>query len=177
MNQDTLFATTSGKFATARRGALDLSEVDFIRAHLGRKVPVRHIAAMLRRPLSDVQPWVEEARKPPPEPEPEAFVPVVPRRPSVVLSLWRGLLPVPVTMDGIARDVAAKHGLTLEQLRGRSRKRRIAHPRQEAMWRMMETERWSTIRVGRYFDRDHSTVIHACQVHAKRVAVLLAEAA
>lgn len=60
----------------------------------------------------------------------------------------------------IAQEVAAEAGLTLEELKSPSRERRVAWPRQEAMLRMLEAGA-SLPRAGRFFDRDHTTVLHA----------------
>ncbi len=88
-----------------------------------------------------------------------------------VLSLWKGLITIPVrpvTMLEIAELVAARHKLSVEELRGPSLRRKIAHARQEAMALTYATGRFSTTQVGRYYSRDHTTVIHARRRHAER---------
>jgi chromosomal replication initiator protein len=88
----------------------------------------------------------------------------------MVLSLYRGLIPKRApTMREIAELVAERRGLTLEELRGSSRVHKVCHPRQEAMALIMAQGRFSYPQVGRFFDRDHSTVIHAVQAYAERV--------
>lgn len=90
----------------------------------------------------------------------------------LVLSLYRGLIeviPPPPTMREIATEVATKHGLTLDELRGPQRARRFAHPRQEAFALAMATGRFSTPQVGRFFgDRDHATVIYGVRAYEAR---------
>lgn len=60
-------------------------------------------------------------------------------------------------------DVAAHFDLTVEALRGPSRKQALAYPRQVAMYLAHEHCGKSYPQLAREFDRDHSTVIHAVQ--------------
>lgn len=88
-----------------------------------------------------------------------------------LLSLWRHDMPAlsQITMANIAARIAEKYGLTVEELKGERRTDRIAQPRQEAMWEMMQTGKWSTSRVGMFLgDRDHTTVIYGARAHEKR---------
>jgi chromosomal replication initiation ATPase DnaA len=90
-----------------------------------------------------------------------------------VLSLWRGELVVSgTTWKDTARAVADKHGLTLAELLGPSRVRKVAHARQEAMALVHHEHKLSTVRVGQLFGgRDHTTVLHALkQVTARAEA-------
>lgn len=75
------------------------------------------------------------------------------------------------TMRSIVADVARKYGLTVEALRGPSRIRSVSWPRQEAMWRMINTKRYSLPQVGRFFNRDHTTVLHGWRQVEKRRAL------
>ena len=86
----------------------------------------------------------------------------------IVLSLFRGLINVPQSMREIATLVAERHGLTLEELRGPSRKHRVSRPRQEAMAFMRAEGRFSYPQIARYFGKDHTTVLHAVRAHAAR---------
>jgi len=83
------------------------------------------------------------------------------------VSLWRGELAIRrgPTMAQIAAEVAAKHGLTVEELRGPARGFKVAHPRQEAMARMRAETSQSLTAIGRYFGRDHTTVMHGVRTH------------
>lgn len=90
-----------------------------------------------------------------------------------VLSLWRGELLVPgTTWKDTARAVAHQHGLTLDDLIGPARARRVSHPRQEAMALVVHEHKLSTVRVGQLFgNRDHTTVMHAIRaVEARQAA-------
>jgi chromosomal replication initiation ATPase DnaA len=94
-------------------------------------------------------------------------------------------LPAPdhaQSMASIAAIIAAKYELTVQELRGPGRFKYAAHPRQEAMWTMRQVKladgshRFSTTQIGRYFNRDHSTVVHGCSAYAAR-AIAAQEAA
>jgi len=87
-----------------------------------------------------------------------------------------GALPTTVSMADIAVCVAAKHGITVEQLKMRGSTRAIARPRQEAMWAMRQVRwrdgplRYSLPQIGRFFGGfDHTTVLHAVRAHQKRI--------
>lgn len=89
----------------------------------------------------------------------------------LVLSLYRGLIevvPPPPTMREIAVGIATKHGLTLDELMGPQRAWRFSHPRQEAMAAIVATRRFSFPQIGRFFNRDHTTVLYAARIHLAR---------
>lgn len=89
-----------------------------------------------------------------------------------VLSLYRGLIERPPhrpTMREIAGLVAAGHGLTIEDLRGRSRVRQIVLSRQEAMALIRINTSHSLPKIGRFFNRDHTTVLHGIRAYRGRV--------
>lgn len=73
----------------------------------------------------------------------------------------------PVSMRRIAIDVAMKHQITIEELTGPKRHHRQAHPRQEAMFRMKRSG-YSHSAIGRFFGRDHTTVMHGVRAHEAR---------
>lgn len=86
------------------------------------------------------------------------------------------------TMRAIVDAVAKHHGLTVEQLRGPSRKFFIAHPRQEAMWLMRQVKDWqgrnrySLPQIGEFMGaRDHTTILHGVRAHQARVDKAKAE--
>lgn len=86
-----------------------------------------------------------------------------------VLSLWRGWIKPPCTMAGILQEVAAAHDVTVEDLKGQCRHKWIVHPRQEAMWMMVQTGRFSLPQIAVLFNRDHTTVLHGWRQHGKRL--------
>lgn len=92
-------------------------------------------------------------------------------------------LPVPVkivnsgglTVKHIAASVAAYYGIDQRALTVRIRTPSIARPRMVAMYLAREMVRIdgapiSFSRIGREFYRDHTTVIHACNVTRERMA-------
>lgn len=89
-----------------------------------------------------------------------------------ILSLWRGEIHLRKTITGrqIAREVAARHGLTLEDFESPTRRRAIAWPRQEAMWAIRQNTHLSYPQIARIFrKKDHTTIIHGERAHAKRI--------
>ncbi len=71
----------------------------------------------------------------------------------------------------IAGAVALAHGLTTGDLRSRSRSTRISRVRADAMLLIRELLELSFPAIGALFFRDHSTVMHACDVaRARRLA-------
>ncbi len=74
--------------------------------------------------------------------------------------------------DEIINRVAQYFGLDVSQVKGRSRKRDIARPRQVAMYLIREETDASLPQIGDLLDgRDHSTILYGCE----RVAELLEE--
>ena len=89
------------------------------------------------------------------------------------LSLWKGVVGPRVdtrTLRQIAEDVAATHGLTLEEMKAPTSARRISHPRQEAMAAMRATGRYSLSQIGGFFSLHHSSALHGARAHEARVA-------
>jgi chromosomal replication initiation ATPase DnaA len=79
-------------------------------------------------------------------------------------------------MTDIADVVAAQHGLTADELLGPSMLKPVCRARFEAMWVMDQRrredgqKRWSRCQIGRFFHRDHTTVINGVRRHAERLA-------
>lgn len=103
----------------------------------------------------------------------------------ILQSLWKGPL---VVIDGvvipkvvfsrlkptaktIVRQVAAEHGLTLEELTGPSSVKPISRARHEAMWRLRQETKLSAMQIARALGRtDHTTALWGIRRHAKRIA-------
>lgn len=64
-------------------------------------------------------------------------------------------------MQNIALAVADQAQLSVQDLRGPVRKRSVARPRQIAMFITREMTGQSLPNIGRFYHRDHTTVIHA----------------
>ena len=72
----------------------------------------------------------------------------------------RDLNPAEVARSIIA-DVAREHDVTREEILSRSNPMRIVTARHDAMHRVRQELGWSYERIGRLFNRDHSTVLAA----------------
>ncbi len=64
--------------------------------------------------------------------------------------------------ESIVHVAATHYGITRDQLKGKRRTNSVALPRQIAMYLMRRMTTLSLSEIGRFFDRDHTTVIHAC---------------
>lgn len=67
------------------------------------------------------------------------------------------------SIAAVQETVARECGVTVADLRGPRRMRRIAHPRQIAMALARELTGASLPEIGRQFGRDHTTVLHGCR--------------
>ena len=72
------------------------------------------------------------------------------------------------SMLEIAASVAGKHRLGVKDLKGQNKYRRVAQPRQEAMWEMHQAG-YSYPQIGRFLNRDHTTVMHGVRAHEARM--------
>ena len=74
-------------------------------------------------------------------------------------------------IDRIVRDVAARHGVFVGEILGRTRTAQICRARFEAMWLAYQERRADGSRlytlpfIGRCFGRDHTSVLHAIRRH------------
>lgn len=66
-----------------------------------------------------------------------------------------------VTIETIAQVIAFEHGITLNDIRGKNRKKQIVTPRHIAMYIAHNITELSTTEIGQFFGRDHSSVTHA----------------
>jgi chromosomal replication initiator protein len=74
-----------------------------------------------------------------------------------------------VAFDEIANAVCDHFGLRPADLRSKRRSRNVAVPRQLAMYLCRKLMNTSFPHIGELFERDHSTVMHACDVTARRI--------
>lgn len=72
--------------------------------------------------------------------------------------------PAAITIQAIQEVVADHYGVTVRDLKLRSRARAVAFPRQVAMYLCRELTNASLPKIGEDFGgRDHTTVLHACE--------------
>lgn len=70
----------------------------------------------------------------------------------------------------IKRDIAHKHGVSVEDIDGPRRTAKIARARQEAMWLAYRSTRITLMPLGRLFNRDHTSVLWGIRQHEARMA-------
>jgi chromosomal replication initiator protein len=68
-----------------------------------------------------------------------------------------------VTIDNIMRIVSSYYNIRVADLSSKRRSRSLARPRQVAMSLAKELTEHSLPEIGRAFDKDHTTVLHACK--------------
>ncbi len=78
--------------------------------------------------------------------------------------------PAVRSLEEIVRLVASAYGLDPERLRARTRERRIARPRQVAMFLCRRYTDASLKRIGDALGRDHTSVLHAIRAVEQRIA-------
>ena len=82
--------------------------------------------------------------------------------------------PVQYAMRRIAEEVAADHSLHVRDLTGQSRVKHICAARFEAMFRIYEERHpdgrrvYSMTQLGRFFNRDHTTILNALRRYEER---------
>lgn len=73
----------------------------------------------------------------------------------------------------IILQVCNKHGITYTEIISPRREVRLVRARHEAMWRLKQETAMSFPSIGRRFNRDHTTVLHAVRVYEERLAKML----
>ena len=68
----------------------------------------------------------------------------------------------PITMEYIREVVAAHFKISVEEMHGKKRSQKVVLPRQIAMYLSRKIMDVSVLDIGKFFEKDHSTVIHAC---------------
>ena len=78
--------------------------------------------------------------------------------------LGKKLSEIKINVKEIVKLVEEDFDVTMETMKGSTRLRYVLTPRQTIMWLIRNTMRNMTVvSIGRLFDRDHATVIHACK--------------
>jgi len=75
-----------------------------------------------------------------------------------------------IPLGEIEHAVAARFGMTREEMRRITHARAVARPRQIAMYLAREITGHSLPRIGNHFGRDHTTVLHAVRNITKLAA-------
>lgn len=79
---------------------------------------------------------------------------------------------VPHIVRSIVASVAMEHGVKASEIMGRSRNATVHAARRSAMVRVRDATGASTSVIGKWFDRDHSTVVFAIAADERREARL-----
>lgn len=74
-----------------------------------------------------------------------------------------------ISIDKIMEIVAVYYDLTVLDIRGKKRTQSIAIARQIAMYLSTQYTRLSTTQIGKYFNKEHATIIHAATKIKKRM--------
>lgn len=93
--------------------------------------------------------------------------------PQTAFSLWRGVIPLNPprrSMDEICHEIARTYAMTVEDMKGPGRDRSFTIPRQHCMFVMSQQKHLSLPMIGKFLNRDHTTVLHGVRAHAARVA-------
>lgn len=73
-------------------------------------------------------------------------------------------------MRSIVEATAVDHGVASGDIMARDRTTEVAMARQDAYHRIQATGRFSYPAIGRFFGRDHTTVLHGVRRHRDRIA-------
>ncbi len=68
-----------------------------------------------------------------------------------------------ISIDDVIKAVANHYNLSFADVKGKKRTKNIMMPRQIAMYIAREMTEYSTTELGAEFNKDHTTVMHACQ--------------
>jgi chromosomal replication initiation ATPase DnaA len=84
-----------------------------------------------------------------------------------------GEVPSPFRVKEFCRraieEAADEYDISVMEIMGKRRHKSIAWARQSAMWRIRMATSLSLPQIGRMFDRDHTTVLHAIRAHEARL--------
>jgi chromosomal replication initiation ATPase DnaA len=151
MSDEIRFTPIAGNFTTRHREEARRDDPDALRQIITRAAE-RHAVLTNSSETAEALRYVADKLEPNPDPQPVQ------------------------TRAEIVREVAAKHGLTAEQLRLGGRKKKFAWPRHEAIWRMRQVRRpdgsccYSFPQCARAVGlTDHTSAIHAERSHAERL--------
>ena len=78
------------------------------------------------------------------------------------------------TLTNILNQVCEEYGVTKLDLKSARRSRELVVPRQKAMWRMKHETECSLPAIGRFFHRDHTTILYGVLRHQSKIDAGLA---
>ena len=83
---------------------------------------------------------------------------------SCVADVMTGAEPVSVTVDRILDKVSKKYGISPDAIRSKKRTKEISQARHIAIYLIRQLTDMSYPAIGKYFERDHTTVMSSCDV-------------
>lgn len=142
-----------------------------VRARLEGKPAV--VAPVVTLPAPDPVPEAVEKRKSDFENRSEAIKEWVQRE----MARWDNVPKISTTINinKLIQEVAEKYKVPPTLMLQDSRCRPLVFARHELFYRCVMEKGWSYARIGRYFDRDHTTVLHGVRTHAKKYGLPLPE--
>lgn len=153
----------AGNFATARRGGLTGYEADFVRAKTSAGVPLSAVSRMLGRNIECLRDHAVEVQlrgvtyvKPKPA-DPVEFFETIPKPVRKIISRTAELCGIPET-----------------EIVGPNRNKLVTIARQHVMYELRRIKGsgggplYSFLEIGRFLNRDHTTVMHGVDAHASR---------
>jgi chromosomal replication initiation ATPase DnaA len=115
--------------------------------------------------------WVKGTITPKPKPVPFRQTVVGPCEPftlTLIHTIAKGLSPRRLSHQRIIFDVAEKHGVSTVTMLSPCRDRAFVNAREEAYRRLRDELGYSYPKIAKIFNRDHSTVVHACNREANK---------
>lgn len=122
-------------------------------------------------PPPQARPIIQTEPAPIAAPEPvtkHAPRPAVVRRPPPLTPVIPSPSPTARRYVHVLHEVATRHGVEVQDIVGRSRAKRLVAARQEAFY-LMKEHGYSMSQIGRFCNRDHTTVMHGIEKHAEKL--------
>lgn len=104
---------------------------------------------------------------PPPPPELQLVLPPPPPPEPVVSKPFEKLIDYRPQWRIISQEVCEKHKMTLKDLQGNRRFKKIAIARREVFWRLRQELGMSLLDIARKMGKDHTSVLHGLRVYAR----------
>ena len=79
-----------------------------------------------------------------------------------ITDILKGTEPISITTDKIIKSVSVSTGISVEEIKGRKRTKEIAFARHLAIYIMRKITDLSLPSIGKIFNRNHSTILSAC---------------
>lgn len=115
---------------------------------------IEHYKAVRAR-ISNAKPKISTKKIVEKEPEPEKEIPQIRINPGSRLH--------------VVHECAEQFGVTIADIMGNSKVKKIMLARREAMWRLHKFKGMSKNNIGSFLNKDHSTVVYAITAYEKQI--------